>query len=71
MASPPSSDIRLPPRPTEFAALIDGEEIAAGSRATIPRNNPAHNVPVSHHSVGGVTPLRRLSSSLVPVGGFS
>jgi acyl-CoA reductase-like NAD-dependent aldehyde dehydrogenase len=42
-------DIRLPQHPTEFAALIDGEAIWAASRATIERNNPAHNVPVSRY----------------------
>lgn len=39
--------LKLPERPREYSALIDGRFIPASERETIPRDNPAHNRPVS------------------------
>jgi acyl-CoA reductase-like NAD-dependent aldehyde dehydrogenase len=39
--------LKLPERPREYAALIDGRFIKASERETIGRDNPAHNHPVS------------------------
>jgi betaine-aldehyde dehydrogenase len=56
-------DIRLPQKPTEFAALIDGEAIAAAARATIERSNPAHNVPVSRYPQATLADVARAVAS--------
>ena len=42
-------NVRLPDRPIDFSAVIDGDSIPTAKRDTIERSNPAHGVPVSRY----------------------
>jgi acyl-CoA reductase-like NAD-dependent aldehyde dehydrogenase len=55
--------LKLPERPREYFALIDGRFIPAGERETISRDNPAHNHPVSLYPKATPNDLRQALSA--------